>query len=197
MSRRNSSRSALRRAADPKVLGGVVVMAGSAFVGLAAMGAGPQTSLVAVAQHDLAVGVQLQPDDYALKEVVIGQPHRYVGDPDFTGSLAVPVGKGELIPRSALADDQAPSTRLVALAIEVERLPPDVGRGSKVDVWRTGPGTENPVLSGVDVASVTSPDQWAGATATVVLSVKKEKVAQLLEASRASAVDITMYQDPA
>jgi hypothetical protein len=43
------------------------------------------------------------------------------------------------------------------------------------------------------VMSVTDPEQWAGATATVVLAVGPGDVPGLLAAARSGAVDLTGY----
>ena len=169
-------------------------MAGSAYAGLALSGAGQDAALVAVAVRDLPSGVRLQPDDFALQEVVVTDPGRYLQGPDPAGNLTAPIVAGELIPRSALGEGP-PARRLVALPVDVERLPPDVQRGSRVDVWSVASTSTWPVLSGANVADVTAPEEWSGATATVVLVVDPDEVAALLSATRAGEVDVAVYQD--
>jgi len=168
-------------------------MAGSAYVGLMAASNGPETALVAVAVRDLPAGMQLQDGDIRLAEVVVADPQRYVQAADVGGSLVQRVGKSELIPISAISD-AAPQSRLVAIPIDLDRLPPNVDRGALVDVWRSEAGSGTPVLEGASVVSVTDPEEWSGATATVVLAVDTDEVALLLAATRAGAVDITGYQ---
>ncbi len=188
-----SPRAAMRRAADPRVFGGILIMAGSAYAGLVLLNDAPEAVLVAVAARDLPAGIALQRDDFTLREAVVEQPGRYLQQEVPQGTLSRPVGEGELIPRSSVEQQAAPK-RLVAVPIEVERFPPHVQRGSRVDVWRAG-GLQ-PVLRGAAVVSVADPDAWAGATTTVVLAVAEDDVAELLAATRAGPVDITGYQGP-
>ncbi len=170
-------------------------MAGSAYAGLALSGAGQDVALVAVAARDLPAGVRLQAQDVALQEVVVADPRRYLQEREPAGSLSVPVAAGELVPRSALSQG-APDQRLIALPVDVERLPPEVQRGSRVDVWAVAAAAQEPVLSGAVVAGVASPDEWSGASATVVLAVAQHEVAGVLSAARAGEVDVALYQDP-
>lgn len=183
----------LRRAADPRVVGGIVVMAGSAYLGLLALDAGQDAVLVAVAARDLPAGIELHADDVTMQEVAGADPQHYFDQRGQlpAGSLAFPVAKGELLPRSAVSDESG-RLRLVAVPIEAERLPPNIQRGAVVDVWAEGADTA--VLQGASVSSVSDPDQWAGASSTVVLAVDAEAVPGLLAATRAGAVDITGYQ---
>jgi len=187
-----SAGSALKRAGDPRVVGGVVIMAVSAYLGLAMTGNGPETELVAVAQRDLPAGIALQEGDVKLKQVLIGQPARYVRTAEAGGTLIVPLRQGELVPLSAVSEEP-PKQRLVAVPVEAQRLPPDLARGALVDVWSTG---DRPVLVGVGVDHVSDPEQWSGSTATVVLAVEKADVSALLAAARGGTVDLTVYQLP-
>lgn len=184
-------RDALRRAADPRVIGGIVIMALSAYLGLVAVGGGPQTVTVAVATRDLPAGLDLQPDDVATREVVLDEPQRYLGASEAVGSLRAPVGQGELLPRSAVAP-RVSALRVVAVPVDAQRLPPDIDRGALVDVWAVG---GQPVLEAVPVVGVSDPERWAGSTASVVLAVPPDDVAQLLAATRDTTVDITSYQE--
>lgn len=184
-------RDALRRAVDPRVIGGMLIMVVSAYLGLVAFNGGPQPVTVAVAARDLPVGLDLQPGDVTLREVVIDEPERYVGAAEAVGSLRSPVGQGELLPRSAVAAQRSP-LRVVAVPVDAQRLPPEIVRGDVVDVWAS---SEVPVLEGVAVAGVSDPENWAGATASVVLAVPRDAIPQLLAATRGGPVDITAYQD--
>jgi len=185
-----AAKQRLRRASDPRVIGGVVVMIVSAYLGLMLTSRGPQPVLVAVAARDLPAGVALQSDDVSLREVVLADPQRYLQSADVSGSLQTDIAEGELIPRRAVSPKDS-QLRLVAVPVEAQRLPPGIGRGSLVDVWATG---DRPVLQAVAVSGVTDPEQWAGATATVVLAVQQADVAALLAATRADTVDVTAYQ---
>lgn len=166
-------------------------MAVSAYLGLLVVGQGQQPVLVAVAAHDLPAGLDLQPDDVVMREVVVDELQRYVTEAQPTGSLQAAVGQGELLPRSAVAE-HASELRQVAVPVDAERLPPDIGRGSLVDVWGAG---DQPVLAKAAVVSVADPQRWAGATASLVLAVPPQDVPVLLAATRDAAVDITLYQD--
>jgi hypothetical protein len=190
MSGRMRPRAALRRAADPRVIGGIVVMAASAYGGLTLLESGQDSALVAVAARDLPAGIELQDGDFTLQRVRVAEPERYLGASATLGALARPVGRGELIPAGAVVDDR-PDYRMVALPVEVERLTPGLDRGARVDVWALG--QDAPVLAGATVLSVTDPEQWAGATATVVLAVDPGDVPPLLAATRSGAVDVTGY----
>jgi hypothetical protein len=183
-------RAALRRAADPRVIGGIVVMAASAYGGVTLLDAGQDSALVAVAVRDLPAGIELQDGDFILQRVVVARPERYVDASTELGALVRPVGEGELIPLAAVADER-PDSRMVAVPVDLERLPPGLDRGARVDVWAVG--ATSPELVGASVMSVTDPEQWAGATATVVLAVGPGDVPGLLAAARSGAVDLTGY----
>jgi hypothetical protein len=147
--------------------------------------------VVAVATRDLPAGIALQDGDLALEPVVVADPGRYLGEATAVGSLTRPIGKGELIPAGAVAD-QRPQYRTIAVPIDLERLPPNLQRGAQVDLWSPHSGTA--VLIGATVLSVTDPEQWAGATATVVIAVPPADVPAVLAATRAGPVDLTGYE---
>lgn len=190
MAGRIRPQAALRRAADPRVIGGIVVMAASAYGGLMLLESGQDSAFVAVALRDLPAGIELQAGDFTMQRVVVAHPERYLDGSAALGALARPVGQGELIPVGAVVADRR-DYRMVAVPVELERLPPGLDRGARVDVWAPGEGA--PVLAGATVMSVTDPEQWAGATATVVLAVDPRDVPALLAASRSGAVDLTGY----
>lgn len=183
--------SAVRRAADPRVVGGIVLMAASAYAGLVLLGGDDATSQVAVATRDLPAGIELADGDLALVPVVVAEPDRYLTEAAAEGSLTRPVGQGELIPVGAVADGR-PEYRTIAVPVDLERLPPGLQRGARVDLWASGAGSA--VLTGATVLSVTDPEQWAGATATVVIAVAPDDVPAVLAATRAGPVDLTGYE---
>ncbi len=166
-------------------------MAASAYGGLLLIEGGEERDLVAVAARDLPAGMALQPQDFTLQPVAVGEPQRYLQQEPAAGTLTRAVGAGELIPAAAISEGAAPQRRLVAVPVEAQRLPPVVDRGALVDVWAGGGG---PVLTGVTVVSVGDPREWAGSTATVVLAVAPDGVADLLAATRAGPVDMTGYE---
>jgi len=166
-------------------------MAVSAYAGLMLTGDGQDAVRVAVAARDLPAGMQLQEDDYTLEWAVVADPDRYLHQPA-AGTLSRSVGRGELIPAAAIGGGAGDQQRLVAVPVDAERLPPTVQRGARVDVWLAGTGS--PVLAGASVVDVADPEEWTGATATVVLAVDPDAVADLLAATRAGAVDITGYE---
>lgn len=179
----------LRRAADPRVLGGIVLMAVSAYAGLMLLGDDEATVAVAVAARDLPAGIELQEGDLELAAVLVNEPHHYLGEASVAGTLTRPVGAGELVPAAALADAGS-DYRTVAVPVDLERLPPGLARGARVDIWSSGTA----VLTSASVLNVSDPEQWTGATATVVIAVAPQDVPDVLAATRAGPVDITGYE---
>ncbi len=166
-------------------------MAASAYAGLVLLGGEEPTALVAVATRDLPEGIELQEGDLALQPVVVSRPDRYLDQTLVDGSLTRPVGAGELIPAGAITDE-GPEYRTIAVPVDLERLPPGLDRGAQVDLWATGSGAA--VLTAATVLSVTDPEQWSGATASVVIAVAPEDVPSVLTATRAGPVDVTGYE---
>lgn len=173
---------------------GVLLLAGSVWLGITLQGGADAGATVLVASRDLAAGIPLGPDD--LRPVVVSgvSPESYLGSIPEGGVLSGPLGAGELVPvRVVVAVEEDDSVRQVALPVEVARLPPGLARGSSVDIWVTDElGGAVQVLSGAPVVDVSDPEQWAGATATVSVAVPTAEVGAVLSAVRTGAVDVSV-----
>ena len=142
---------------DPRLLVGVVLVAGSGLLG-ATLLTGDETVAVWAARDALAAGEPVQTDGLVRREVRFSDQadaDRYVsaGDPFPAGAtLSRDVGAGELLPRAAIAPGaEAPAVE-VPLRVAGEAVPQTVRTGSVVDVW---------VAPSPDRAAATAPDEPA------------------------------------
>lgn len=189
-SRARNDRGAARL--DPRLLIGIVLVAASA-VGTW----GLVTSLddgrdAAVARVTLTPGVVVSADEVRSESVRLGvTDEHYLSPEDLAdGGLVTTrtIGAGELIPRSAVADEA--STDLATVVVQSRgALPSTTGPGSIVDVWTARPAErdtfEPPVVlvAGAEVVALTESDSMlASSGATVELLVPRAKVAAVLEA---------------
>jgi len=165
-------------------------MAASAYAGLVLVGGDDDTRLVAVAARDLPAGLEVQAGDVVMAEVPADRWAEYLAEVPPSSELSRPVGAGEFIPRDAVVGAED-GQRLVAVPVALERMPPELERGTQIDVW-SADGVE-PVLHRANVVRVARPDEWSGATATIVVSVAAGDVSGLLRAIRGGSVDVTAY----
>lgn len=189
------------RGVPTRVVIGVLVMAGSVLVGVRLTAPGEQPVTLMVAARDLAAGTQLRADD--LDEVSVSgmDPGGYLfevdrgSDPWSGRILTRDVAAGELLPSSAIAEE-GESVRLVPVPVESERIGPDLGHGSRVDVWATDPDTGRArlVLAGAVVEDTRLEGDWAVTTATVMLRVAEDRVADVVSATRGELVDLIVVE---
>ena len=183
---------------DPRLWVGVVLVTGSVVVGARVMAAADDTTAVWAASADLAAGQTMTAEDLTAAQVRfndVADLERYlpVGE-ELPSALTLvrPLGAGELVPVSALGEQEADGTVSVSIAVSAEHVPTGLGRGSLVDVWVLGQGRREEgaerVLS--DVLVLDAPADAGGFAATtsrqLVLAVPEaedESLARVLAAS--------------
>jgi len=123
---------------DPRIVGGVLIMAVSVVVGGWVVGAHGDSRPVLVLSHDVVSGASVDRDDVAVRRMGVDLADRYftaVGQLPHGAHLIHGMHAGELLPRSALAADASAKQVEVPLAVAPEDLPSTVRAGSSVDVW--------------------------------------------------------------
>jgi hypothetical protein len=171
---------------DPRLWIGVAIVAVSVVVGARVLASADDTVQVWVLADDAAQGQQLSEADLEVRRV------RFADDADleryFTAddvlpddlTLDRPVGAGELLPRSAVADGGGDDGVVVSVGVSPLTVPDSLVEGSLVDVYvLRGEGggrpqaAAGPALSEVRVVSVAALDDSlaTGSEAKVDLAV--------------------------
>ncbi|QIK82898.1 SAF domain-containing protein [Sanguibacter sp. HDW7] len=122
---------------DPRLVVGVLLVAGSVALGSWTVRAARQTVPVLAAVTDLPAGHVLTDADLRPVEVALGPTgERYLGSDDAVAGavLARPVRAGELVPGTLLVTRAEAGLRTVAIPLSGP-LPGDVRVGGLVDVW--------------------------------------------------------------
>ncbi|HEX6954228.1 MAG TPA: SAF domain-containing protein [Agromyces sp.] len=186
---------------DPRLLIGLVLVAGSTFGVWALVGALDDTREVLVAPQTLTPGTRVDQASLRVESVRLGGlAAGYLAPEDVPeGGLVVTrtVQEGELLPAASVADRESAELAVVVVA-SARPLPGDVAPGALVDVW-TAAELERDVhepptvlVAGAEVAAVTEPDgMMVSGGPTVELLIPREKTAALLEALAAGdAIDL-------
>jgi hypothetical protein len=184
---------------DPRLLLGLVLVAGSVALGSAVVSGAARTVPVYVAAAPLTPGEAVDAGALAVREVRLGEAaDAYVAAGALPeGDLVVvrPVGAGELVPRAALAARSDLAVRPVAVEPD-GALPSDLVEGATVDLWYVPPaprGTQGeagepvrprPLATGLTVAEVSEAGASfaVGARATVHVLVPVEDLPEVLAA---------------
>jgi hypothetical protein len=172
---------------DPRLLLGVLLVLVSVVVGAKVVAEADDTYAVWAVSHDLGPSSSLVAGDLVSKQVRIeGDPSTYVsaaGVAPIGWVLRRAVAAGELLPRAALSEPGAVSTRRVSVPVEPV-VAADLADGAVVDVYVVprpdGPRTASPlpvqrVLTGITVAKVERGGRGlagSGARASVVLVLR-------------------------
>jgi hypothetical protein len=178
-----AARATARRLRDPRLWVGVLIVAVCALIGARVLSAADDTVEVWAAARDLPAGASLDPGDIVSTSIRLDDPNSlraYLPTATaLTGrGLAQPVGAGELIPSSAVADSAAPTSEL-PIGVAGSDLPADLSAGDDVDVWAAPTGDQGEgraqvrrLLSDVRVAAVAAPELiGVGGDREVVLAV--------------------------
>ncbi|MCD2444006.1 SAF domain-containing protein [Agromyces sp. SYSU K20354] len=197
--RTDRERGALRL--DPRLIIGIVLIAGST-TGVWALVSGFDDSIeVYVAHETITAGSAVEVDDLAVESVRLGSSaERYlladapVGD----GLVATrTVQAGEFVPRSAV--DEVDRTGLSVVVVPSRGpLPSGLSAGDRIDVWSAAAlerGSFEPpkvLISDAEIAGLVESEGMVQADGvSVELLVPREKVAALLEALAAGdAIDL-------
>ena len=131
---------------DPRILVGLLIVAGSVLLGVKVLASADDTVAVRTATKDLPAGTELSSGDLTSRQLRFtssDDADRYLsGDSALPDDrvLSRPVGEGELVPRAALAGS-AQALVQVPLSVDVDAVPATVREGSVVDVWVTPEAT--------------------------------------------------------
>lgn len=150
---------------DPRLWLGVAIVAACVVAGARILGSADDTVEVWALAHDEGPGVELTQDDLRVERVRFADDadlHRYFrADAELPDHLQLSheLGKGDMLPRSAVVDGTDATTAEVPLPLDPGQVPPTVAPGSVVDIYLNGKGAgaqddNGPVLSGVTVVSV-------------------------------------------
>ena len=194
---------------DGRLVVGVLLVLVSVVVGARVLSSADRSTLVFAVTKDLAAGSVLDADDLEQVRVrLFDNADEYVaaGDPPVGYVVRRGLGRGELLPRQALAlPREDVDYREVTVAIDVGHLPPGLAAGAQVDVWMTpesdqpaegeAPDAEGParlVLQGVTVLDVQADGGAFSGTTTipVVLQVRPREVASLVSAMSLGRIDV-------
>lgn len=186
---------------DPRLLIGVLLVAGSTTGVWALVSGLDDAREVYVARETLTPGTRVDAGDLATESVRLGASAAHYLTPSDLGADGLVVVRtvraGELVPAAAV--DDADSTGLATVVVPSRgALPADVDRGTLVDVWTASErerGVFDPpavLVAGAEVAGVIESDGMVATEGvSVELLVPREKVAALLQALTAEdAIDL-------
>ncbi|HVX55027.1 hypothetical protein [Nocardioides sp.] len=165
---------------DPRLWLGVAIVAGCVVAGARVLGSADDTVAVWAVRADEGSGAVLTRADLVVHRVRFDSAGDLAGY--YRADDALPdrlelvrgVGRGELLPRSAVGTTTA-GTVQVPLAVDPAQVPPAVGTGSVVDVYVVGSpadaasdsaGAVSPALDAVTVVAAPHPDQGFGSAQT-------------------------------
>ena len=140
---------------DLRLVAGIGLVLVSVLVGVRVVSSADHTTRFWVADHDLSAGVILHAGDLhsaALRLPAASTRYYPVEDAVVGQALNRPIGRGELIPRSALG--AAPAATTVTIPLGGDNAP-RIGAGERITVWvSTKMCPSATVLSDVTVQSV-------------------------------------------
>lgn len=197
------------RWSDPRLLVGVLIVAGSIVGGARVMAAADDTTAIWSVNGDHRAGTPVDPDTLRSVDVHLGEPgtQRYVpaSEPVAPGQVwARDVHAGELLGVEAT---HAPGTRAVGqlpLIVAPGALPGDLTRGDRVAVWVSAPPSSGKatraqlVLDGMRVLSVsTAPGAMGGSNGyRVLLALERDRPDRIGAALGAiSAGEVTLVRE--
>lgn len=182
---------------DGRLVVGVLLVLVSVVVGARVLSSADRSTLVFALTKDLAAGSVLDADDLERVRVrLYDNAGEYVaaGEPPVGYVVRRGLGRGELLPRQALAlPREDVDYREVTVPIDAGRLPPGLAAGAQVDVWVTPEDAEVAlVLQGVTVLDVQADGgAFSGsATVPVVLQVRPREVPALVSAMSLGRIDV-------
>ncbi len=160
---------------DPRLWIGVAIVAASVLVGARVLARADDAATVWAARVDLAAGQDVSSGDLVAVRVRFldeADQDRYLtvsGDLPAAHTLLRPVAAGELLPAAALGEPPEEGLLSVPVSVPSMAVPPDVGPGSRVDVWvstESGSGrtVARPLLTDVVVLAAPPSQDAFGAT---------------------------------
>lgn len=182
---------------DPRVIGGVAIVAICTVVGSRIVASGEDAVDVWRVTRDLAPGATPTATDLERVAVPPEAAAAYVAAGDVpAGRLLRAAHAGELLPASALGEDVLVDARWVTVPVEPLHAPPDLAPGERVDVWATGGDalgaspTPALVLAAALVSAVSADAVGFGGEYGVTLEIAPDDAAAVLAAVRSGAVDL-------
>lgn len=193
-------RGARRRfAPDPRLIIGLVLVAGSVAGVLGIVAAADDSVTVYAARGPLSAGDRIQVSDLDQRSVRLdAAAGLYLRDGDIPGNGLVvtrTVAAGELVPASATGSTQG--VRLTSIVLTVQgRLAASIGPGSVVDVWasrETGNGVFAPpavIVGSAQVVRIVESEGFVASDSStnVEVLVPRTRIARVLEAVAAGDV---------
>ncbi|KRC60419.1 hypothetical protein ASE14_05175 [Agromyces sp. Root81] len=197
--RERGERGAIRL--DPRLIIGIVLIAGST-VGVWTLVSGLDDGVeVYVARETLTPGTRIQADDLATESVRLGGSGQHYlaagGLPSDGLVVARTIEAGELVPTAAV--DEVDRTGLATVVVPSRGpLPAGIAAGARVDVWTAKQvergGFEPPtvLVPGAEIAGVIESEGMVStAGVSVEILIPREKVAALLGAlATGDAIDL-------
>ncbi|TKV61504.1 flagellar biosynthesis protein FlgA [Nakamurella flava] len=150
MTARSPRRLTRPRWLNVRVVGGIVLVVAAVVLGARVVGASSRTAPVWTASRDLAAGTVLTEDDLRPAEVNLGDTGSLYlgpgGDSPVGLVLGERIGQGSLLPAAAVRP--VPDSRVVAIGVDPDRLPPGVVHGSVIDLYLTVEPTAGATIGG-------------------------------------------------
>lgn len=186
---------------DVRLYLGLALVLGSMLVGAKVIASSDTRVQLWTAQSDLAAGTTLRSQDLRAVSVGVDDESSYVdSSTSLIGKvLRRPIGAGELIGASAVADAAPIKRRLVTIAVDPLHAPPGLARGERVDVYVTpsdaagGPTQPVLMLTGALVADPGATDGTGSGQVGVVVDVSTADAAKAIEAARGGQVDVVRF----
>lgn len=167
---------------NPRLVLGVLLVAGCVLAGARLLAAAEQTTAVWAVAETLPVGAEVRTEDLEPREVrfpdaATAAAYLAAREPVAAGSrLLHEVRAGELLPAAAVTSAEVEPRVEVPLAVAPEDLPATVRQGSLVDVWVGRESSAERVLESVEVVAVPSAEDGLAPTPTrqVILGVPED-----------------------
>lgn len=138
-----AQRAVRRTWKDPRLIAGLVIVAGSVLLGARLLGTADDAVEVWAVRSDLGAGMAVEVEDLERQDVRFPSDDlatRYLPAdaplPD-GAVLSRPLGAGELLPRAALSRTEEDELAQVPLAVTADTVPATLRPGAVVDVWVT------------------------------------------------------------
>lgn len=124
------------RLRDPRLLAGIILIIGSALAGWFILDRSASGPAMLQARSDLAAGTVLSEANTIVADGFAGKGDIYLAASELKENrpLARPVGKGEIIPKAAVANADAVTSRPM-MVTAASSLPASVKAGDQIELW--------------------------------------------------------------
>ncbi|MGQ4548208.1 SAF domain-containing protein [Dermabacteraceae bacterium P13077] len=172
---------------DPRLLIGIALVLVSIIGGVFYARQVASTAPVLVANRQLAVGEEPSAESFSVKELRLSDSadNYFPAYADIPAGalLTVPVGPGELLPRSAVATFERLNLRPVAVRVDGP-VAESVRKGARVELWYSQEGEAGArlLVENASVSNVSAAQGIGARGATVEIMLPKEQLPQVLTA---------------